>query len=384
VIDRPLFDDSHDLFRRSVRHFIDTRILPHHDQWERDGIVSREVWREAGEAGLLLCAVPEEFGGAGGTFLHSTIVMEELSRAVATGPGFHLHSDIVAPYILHYGTEAQKMRYLPAMARGEMIGALAMSEPGTGSDVQNITTTAQRDGNGYSVRGSKIFITNGQLADIVVVAAKTDPAAAGARGISLVIVERGDAGFSRGRNLEKAGWHAQDTSELFFDDVHIPADRLLGEEGRGFRYLMQELAQERLLACLRGVAALESMFEATRTYCHDRRTFGQRLADHQTVRHKLAEIDTDATVARIFVDRLLAQHLDGALNAVDAAKGKYWITETVFRRLDDCMQLHGGYGYMREYPISRAWADNRVSRIAGGTSEIMKEIIGRALVEPSV
>jgi len=383
VLDRPLFDDSHDLFRRSVRNFIETRILPYHDQWERDGIVSRDVWRAAGEAGFLLCAVPEEYGGGGGTFLHSAIVMEELSRAVATGPGFHLHSDIVAPYILRYGSEEQKARYLPAMASGEMIGALAMSEPGTGSDVQNITTTALRDGDGYTVSGSKIFITNGQLADLVVVAAKTDPGA-GARGVSLVIVERGDVGFSRGRNLEKAGWHAQDTSELFFDDVHIRADRLLGEEGRGFRYLMQELAQERLLACLRSVAALEAMFETTRVYCHDRKTFGQRLADHQTVRHKLAEIATDATIARVFVDRLLSLHLDGELTAVDAAKGKYWITETVFRRLDDCMQLHGGYGYMREYPISRAWADNRVSRIAGGTSEIMKEIIGRSLVEPAV
>ena len=262
------------------------------------------------------------------------------------------------------------------------MGAFGLTEPAAGSDAGGTKTTAVREGNSWILNGTKIFITNGQLADLVIVAAKTDPSQ-GARGVSLVVIEREDAGFARGRNLDKVGWHAQDTSELFFEDVRIPGDRLLGQEGKGFRYLMQELAQERLLSCLRSSAALEAMLEATIDYVNERKSFGAPLIEHQSVRHRLAAIKTDAAVCRIFVDRLLALHMEGKLDATDAAMGKYHVTETVFKRLDDCMQLHGGYGYMTEYPVARAWADNRVNRIAGGTSEIMQEIIGRSMIRES-
>ena len=376
--DRTIFSEEHEIFRRSVEAFIDRNVVPHHAQWEKDGIVPRSLWEQAGEAGLLCCAVPQAFGGGGGDFLHGAIVQEELAFKGVTGPGFHLHSDIVAPYFVHYGTEAQRERYLPAMARGERIGALAMTEPGAGSDVQGLRTHARKVNGGSRLTGQKTFITNGQNADIVIVAAKTNPDA-GAKGLSLLIVERSDEGFSRGRNLEKVGWHAQDTSELFFDDVFLPEERLLGELDRGFVCLMQQLPQERLLACIRGIAAVEAVLEETIQYVSERSAFGKPLSALQNTRFKLADAKTETDVARVYVDHLIARHIGGGLDAIEAAKGKLHVTELACRLIDDCLQLHGGYGYMWEYPVARAWADNRFARIAGGTSEIMREIIGRSL-----
>ncbi len=380
MVARTLFAEEHEIFRETVRRFVEKEIVPHHAKWEKDGQVSREVWHAAGAAGLLCCAVPEEYGGAGADFLYGAIVLEELSRAGTTGPGFHLHSDIVAPYILRYGSEEQKREWLPKMATGETIGAIAMTEPVAGSDLQGIKTRAIRDGNHLVVNGQKVFITNGQMADLVIVAAKTDPKE-GARGMSLVLVERGREGFERGRNLEKIGWHAQDTSELFFHDVRVPMTNLIGDEGAGFTYLMQQLPQERLLSAIRSTSAMEAALDWTIDYTKQREAFGRPIAKFQNTRFKLAEMKTQVTVTRLFVDRCLELHLKDGLDAVDAAMAKLFSTETLCRVLDDCLQLHGGYGYMWEYPIARAWADNRMSRIAGGTSEIMKEIIGRSLVK---
>ena len=378
MIPRTVFGEEHEIYRASVKRFVARELVPLHDRWEKDGAVSREAWRAAGEAGLLLASFPEAYGGGGGDFLHSAVVVEELAYAGVSGPGFGLHSEIVAPYLLHYGSEAQRRRWLPAMARGERIGAIAMSEPGAGSDLQGIRTTALRDGDDYVVNGQKIFITNGQLADLVIVACKTDPAA-GARGISLLVVERGMAGFERGRNLEKIGCKAQDTSELFFHDVRVPADNLLGGEGRGFACLMQQLPQERLLSAMRSAAIVEAMLAETVRYTRDRTAFGRPVADFQNTRFRLAEVKTLATAARVFVDRCMALHLEGRLDTNLAAMAKLWVNDRLCELLDQCLQLHGGYGYMWEYPIARAWADARMARIAGGTSEIMKEIVGRAM-----
>jgi len=378
MVPRTLYAEEHEIFRASVRRFVAEEIVPHHAQWEKDGIVGREAWRRAGAAGLLLASFPEEYGGGGGDFLHSCVVVEELAYANASGPGFGLHSEIVAPYILHYGSEAQKRAWLPAMARGEAVGAIAMSEPGAGSDLQAIRTAAVADGDDWVINGQKIFITNGQLADLVIVACKTDPAA-GARGISLIVVERGRAGFVRGRNLEKAGWKAQDTSELFFQDVRVPKANLLGGEGKGFVCLMQQLPQERLLSAMRSAAIIEAMLDETVRYTKERQAFGRPIAEFQNTRFKLAEAKTEATVARVFIDRCIALHVKGELDTNLAAMAKLWVNDLLCKVLDELLQLHGGYGYMWEFPIARAWADARMSRIAGGTSEIMKEIIGRAL-----
>lgn len=378
MIPRNIYSSDHELFRDAVRRFVETEITPYHAQWEKDGVVSREVWRTAGANGLLCSFVPEQYGGPGGDFLHTAIVIEELAKVEATGPAFHLHSGIVAPYILHYGTEAQKQRWLPGMCAGEIIGAIAMTEPGAGSDLQGMRSRAVRDGDDYVVNGQKTFISNGQIADLVITVAKTDPEA-GAKGMSLLVVERGDEGFSRGRNLEKVGWHAQDTSELFYSDVRLPADRLLGEQNRAFKYLMQELAQERLIVAIRSITTLETAVANTVAYTRQREAFGKPLFALQNTRFKLAECQTQAVVARTFVDRCLEMHMLGQLDANDAAMAKLHVTETLGRVLDECLQLHGGYGYMWEYPIARAWAGHRVSRIAGGSSEIMKEIISRTL-----
>ncbi len=378
MIPRNIYSSDHELFRDAVRRFVEAEITPYHAQWEKDGVVSREVWRAAGANGLLCSFVPEQYGGPGGDFLHTAIVIEELAKVEATGPAFHLHSGIVAPYVLHYGTEAQKQRWLPGMCAGEIIGAIAMTEPGAGSDLQGMRSRAVRDGDDYVVNGQKTFISNGQIADLVITVAKTDPEA-GAKGMSLLVVERGDAGFSRGRNLEKVGWHAQDTSELFYSDVRLPADRLLGEENRAFKYLMQELAQERLIVAIRSITTLETAVANTVAYTRQREAFGKPLFALQNTRFKLAECQTQAVVARTFVDRCLEMHMLGQLDANDAAMAKLHVTETLGRVLDECLQLHGGYGYMWEYPIARAWAGHRVSRIAGGSSEIMKEIISRTL-----
>lgn len=373
---RTIFSDDHEMFRQQVRRFVDAEILPHHAQWEKDGRVSRDAWLKAGENGLLCATVPEEYGGAGADFLFSMVVMEELARAGAMGPGFTLHSDIVAPYLVHYGTEAQKAEWLPKMARGEAIGAIAMTEPSAGSDVQNIKTTAVRDGDDFVINGQKVFITNGGNCDLLILACKTDPSL-GAKGVSLVLVPADTPGFRKGRLLEKVGWKAQDTAELFFDDVRVPVTNLLGVEGRGFVQLMEQLPQERLMQAIRATSILEAALEWTVEYTRDRKAFGGSIADLQNTRFRLAEVKTQVVVMRIFTDHCMALHMKGELDSVDAAMAKMFTAETLCKCLDECLQLFGGYGYMWEYPIARAWADARMGRIAGGTGEIMREIIGR-------
>ena len=328
--------------------------------------------------GLLCCTVPEKYSGPSGDFLHSAIVIEELAKAGASGPGFSLQTDIVTPYILHYGSEEQKKTWLPRMVSGDIITAIAMTEPGTGSDLQSVKTSALMSGNELEISGQKTFITNGHNADLVIVVAKTEPDQ-GASGISLVLVETDREGFSRGRNLEKTGLKAQDTSELFFDNVRVPRTNLLGEEGGGFKQLMQELPQERLVIAIWAVASCEAALEWTVTYTQERKAFGKSVSDFQNTRFKLAEIKTDVTAARAFLDRCLELHMKGNLDATTGAMIKLWTTELQGRVLDECVQLHGGYGYMWEYPIARAWADARIQRIYGGTSEIMKELISRTL-----
>jgi acyl-CoA dehydrogenase len=376
---RAIFGDDHALFRDSVRRFVETEIMPHHAEWEKAGQISREAWLKAGELGLLCASMPEEYGGAGADKRMSIIVMEELARAGASGPGFGLHSEIVAPYILNYGSDEQKRKYLPKMASGEIIGAIAMTEPGTGSDLQGVRTRAEARGNQLVVNGSKTFITNGQMADLVIVVAKTGEKEAGAKGISLVLVERGAEGFRRGRNLEKIGLKAQDTSELFFDEVQVPATNLLGEEGQGFVYLMQELAWERLQVAIAAVANAEAALEWTIAYTKEREAFGRPIAGFQNTRFKLAELKTQLTVARVFVDRCVELMLEDQLDPATGAMAKYWTSDLQCRVVDECVQLHGGYGYMWEYPIARAFADARVQRIYAGTNEIMKEVIARTL-----
>ena len=378
MLPRKLFSEEHELYRDQVRRFIEREITPHHAKWEKDKVVPRSVWLAAGEAGLLCPSISAEYGGCGGDRLHSTVVIEELARAGATGPGFALHSDIVAPYIFAYGAEEQRQRYLPAMAKGEIIGAIAMSEPGAGSDLQGVRTTAMTRGNGYVLNGSKTFITNGQNADLVIVVAKTDPAL-GAKGITLFLVDGGLPGFSKGRNLEKLGMHAQDTSELFFQDVELSGDARLGAEGQGFILLMKELAWERLQIAIAGIASAEAALQATVDYVRQRKVFGQTVFDFQTTKHKLAELKTEIQIGRTFVDRCIQQIMDGELDATTAAMAKYWVTDLQCKVIDQCLQLHGGYGYMMEYSITRAYADARVQRIYGGTNEIMKELIARTL-----
>jgi acyl-CoA dehydrogenase len=366
------------MFRDAVRRFVDREVAPYHEQWEKDGVVSRELWQKAGAAGFLCPTIPTEYGGPGGDFLHSTIIIEELARRVLSGPGFRLHSDIAGPYILRYGSEEQKQRWLPAMSSGETIAALAMTEPGAGSDLQAMRTYARREGDELVINGSKTFITNGQLADLVILACKTDPRE-GAKGVSLVLVETDRPGFRRGRNLPKIGNKAQDTSEMFFDEVRVPASHLMGEEGRGFRYLMQELPQERLLVALTAMTIAEAAYDWTLDYVRERKAFGQTLADFQHTRFKLAEIKTELQVGRVYVDRCIALHMERKLDVESAAMCKLWVTELEGRVLDQCLQMFGGYGYMWEYPIARAYADARVHRIYAGSSEIMKELIARTL-----
>jgi alkylation response protein AidB-like acyl-CoA dehydrogenase len=379
VLRRPLFDSDLDIFRESVGRFLDKEAVPHHAQWEKDGQVSREVWQKAGAQGLLCCPLPEAYGGSDADYRYSAVVSEEMARRGLSGLGFSLHSDIVAPYILHYGSEAQKQKYLPAMARGEIIAAIAMTEPGAGSDLQGLKTTAVRQDDGsFLVNGSKTFITNGAMADVVIIAVKTDPAR-GAHGISLLLMDADMPGFSRGRNLEKAGLKAQDTSELFFQDVSVPEAQLLGPLNAGFACLMKELVQERLSVGVTAVANAEAGLEWTKAYVKERQAFGRKIGDFQNTRFKLAELQTEVNVARIFLDRCLEMHLAGELDGTMAAQLKYWTTDMQCRVLDECVQLHGGYGYMWEYPITRSWADARVQRIYAGTNEIMKEIIGRSL-----
>ena len=373
-----LYTQEHELFRKTVSAFIDREIAPNYERWEKDGQVSREVWRKAGGDGLLLTDIPEEYGGGGADFLYSAVMIEEMAKRVFAAPGFRLHSDIVAPYIYNYGTEEQRRTWLPRMARGEVITAIAMTEPGTGSDLQSIRTTAYRMGNELVVNGQKTFITNGGLADLVIVAAKTDTAA-GAKGVTLVLVETDRPGFKRGRNLKKIGQNAQDTAELFFEDVHIPPSNILGEEGRGFACLMQQLPRERMLVAIGAVALMEAALQWTVDYTRERKAFGKAIADFQNTRFKLAEVKTEITVARTFLDRCLELFLEGKLDTTTAAMAKWWLTELEGKVLDTCLQMFGGYGYMVEYPIARAYADARVHRIYAGTTEIMKELVARAL-----
>lgn len=379
MLPRIIFSEEHTMFRDAARRFIEKEIVPNHAQWEKDGIVSRQLWQAAGDQGLLCCTVPEEYGGPGGDFLHSVIVNEELARVGATGPAFPLHSDIIVPYLLAYGSEDQKREWLPKVVSGETIMAIGMTEPIAGSDLQGIQTRAVRDGNHFVLNGQKVWISNGQIADLYIVACKTDPRE-GAKGISLILVEGNREGFKRGKNLEKIGYKAQDTSELFFEDVRVPITNLLGQEGRGFAQLMQQLPQERLVVAIRCATALETALTETIKYTKERKAFGRNLSDFQNTRFKLAEVKTLAMVTRAFTDECIRLHVAGNLSAEDAAAAKLQTTEALNKGADECLQLHGGYGYSWEYPIARIWADARMSRIAGGSSEIMKEIISRNIL----
>ena len=389
MIERTIFSPDHESFRDSFRRFMEREIAPHHQAWEEQGYVDRELWRKAGTNGFLCMTMPEEYGGAGGDKLYSVAQMEELARGGFSGVGFGLHSEIVAPYILHYGTQEQKMRYLPKLASGEMVGAIAMSEPAAGSDLQGIKSTAiwqgpsgsgQADGS-YLLNGSKTFITNGWHADLVIVVAKTNPAA-GAKGTSLLLVERGMKGFETGQRLKKLGLKAQDTSELFFDNCAVPAGNLLGGpdfENKGFICLMEQLPWERMQISVTAVAASQAAIDWTVQYVKDRKVFGQPVAAYQNTRYKLAELQTEVQVARVFVDKCCDLVNQDKLDTATASMAKYWTTDLQCKVMDECVQLHGGYGYMWEYPITRAYADARVQRIYGGTNEIMKEVITRAM-----
>ncbi len=373
--------EEHQMFRESFRHFVEKAIMPFNNQWEKDGIVSRELWTAAGKQGFLGIAAPEKYGGAGiEDFGYSSIMQEEISRVHATsvGLGLSLHNDIVLPYLLRYATQEQQQRWLSSTCSGEQILAIAMTEPNTGSDLAAVRTTAIRHADHYVLNGAKTFITNGILGDLVIAVAKTEPSQ-GHRGISLLVVERGMPGFSRGRQLDKIGLKAQDTAELYFEDVRVPVENLLGEEGQGFKYLMSMLPQERLSVAMIAVASCEAALELTVQYCKERTAFGQPIGTFQNSRFKLAEMTTEIEIARVFVDRCIDELNAGLLNAETAAMAKWWTTELQGRVMDQCLQLHGGYGYMSEYPIARLYLDARAQRIYAGTNEIMKEIIGRAM-----
>jgi acyl-CoA dehydrogenase len=380
VIRSPHYTEEHEIFRHNVRRFLERECLPHRETWQKAGQVSREVWRKMGEAGFLCTKMSPQYGGGGGNLYHCLVIMEEQTRICFNELAFYLHSDIIAPYIELYGTDDQKQRFLPRMAKGELVAAIAMTEPSAGSDLQAIRTTARRDGNAYRIKGQKVFISNGQVADLVVVAAKTDPSA-GAKGISLFLLETQDAeGFQRGRNLKKIGCKAQDSSELFFDDVAVPPENLLGAvEGRGFYQLVMRLPEERLIMAMSAVANMEEALKETAEYTRGRRAFGQRLIDFQNTRFKLAECKTKALLGRALLEHAIDAFIDGKFDATQGAMVKWWTTEKQFEVLDECLQLFGGYGYMMEYNIARRYADGRLGRIAGGTNEIMKDLVGRSL-----
>jgi alkylation response protein AidB-like acyl-CoA dehydrogenase len=376
---RTLFEPEHELFRESYRAFLDRHVAPYHDEWEKAKVVDRAVWLEAGKQGFLGMAVPEQYGGGGNPdFRYNAIITEETTAGRYSGIGFPLHNDVVAPYLLRLATEKQKQRWLPKFCTGELITAIAMTEPGAGSDLQGIKTRAVKQDGHYVLNGSKTFITNGINSDLVIVVAQTDPAQ-GARGFSLLVVERGMAGFERGRHLDKIGLDAQDTAELSFTDVKVPAENLLGEEGRGFIYLMQNLPQERIGIAVTAAAAMETVLEHTVQYTKERKAFGKSIGSFQNSRFLLAELATETTVVRIMVDEFIRLHLEEKLSPEQAAMAKWYSTEKQVHLIDRCLQLHGGYGYMREYPIARAYLDARVQTIYGGATEIMKEIIGRSL-----
>ncbi len=378
MIARTLFGPEHETFRDSVRRFMDTEVKPNDERWQEQGYADRDIWKKAGANGFLCASMPEAYGGSGADKLYSIILIEEQARANNSTLGFGLHSEIVAPYLNRYGSEVLKKKYLPKMAAGEQIGAIAMSEPGAGSDLQSVKTTAIRKGDKYVVNGSKTFITNGWNADLVIVVAKTDPTQ-GAKGTSLVVVDTSMKGFTKGKRLKKMGLKGQDTAELFFDNVEVPAENLLGEAGNGFVYLMQELPWERMQIAIGAVSKTEAAIEWTKDYVRERKAFGRPVAGFQNTRFKLAECTTETQVARVFVDKCIELLLAGTLDAATAAMAKYWVSDLECKVIDECLQLHGGYGFMWEFPIARAYVDARVQRIYGGTNEIMKEVISRSI-----
>ena len=375
---RTLFSPEHEQFRDVARRFLETELLPHHAQWEKDKVVPREIWLKAGAMGLLCPNMPEEYGGAGGDYLYNVVVIEELSRLGLTGPGFMVHSEMCAPYILDYASEEVKREWLPKMVTGEAIGAIGMTEPGAGSDLKSIRMKAERDGDHYVLNGQKVYISNGQNADIVMTVCKTDPGK-GAKGVSLILVPTDTPGFERGRNLEKLGLKAQDTSELFYSDVRVPLGNLVGQEGAGFSMLMTKLSQERLTQAIRSAAVCEQVLADTVAYVKGRKAFDQTLSDFQNTQFVLAQLDAEITSQRLFVDHCIALHLKGELQPAMAAKLKMLGSELHCKTVDQCLQFYGGYGYMLEYPIARAYIDARIVKIAGGAIEVMKQIIWRDL-----
>lgn len=381
TLSRTCFEESHELFRKLARSFAERELVPHSQRWEDAGIVDRSLYEKAGKVGLLGIAAPVEYGGGGEPdFRYNAVRIEEFARAGALTPGqgLGMHADVALPYFLKFTTDEQKRRWLPGLCTGEYIAAVAMTEPGAGSDLAGISTRAVRDGDDYVINGAKTFISNGISCDVVVVVCRTG--GSGSNGLSLIVVEGDTPGFQRGRNLKKIGLHSQDTAELFFEDVRVPASNLLGEENKGFYYLMDGLAQERLTISLGAVAQAEAALEETLVYVKERRAFGQPIASFQNSRFVLASLRTEVDIARVYVDRQLAAHVDGELNGEDAAAGKWWTSELNFRLIDSCLQLHGGWGYMEEYPIAHHWRDSRLFRIVGGTTEIMKELIGRRVL----
>jgi len=376
MIKRTLFNAEHDAFRDAVRKFIEKEIAPYHAKWEEDGIVPRDLWLKAGAAGMLCCTVPEKYGGLGLDYLFDVVVFEEMARSGFTGPGFLIHCDLVATYIQSFGHEEQKKRWLPKMVSGEAIGSLGMTEPHAGSDLKAIRTKAVRHGDDYVISGQKVFISNGQSCDVLVLATKTD-SAAGAKGVTLFLVDTSLPGFRRGKNLKKLGMKAQDTSELFFDELRVPASAMLGEEGQGFELMMTKLAQERLAQAIRSATVAETVIDYTVAYTAERKAFGKTIGDFQNTQFKMAELQTEAAVGRQFVDKCIEVFMKGELGAVDAAMAKMWLSNMHCKVVDECLQLFGGWGYMWEYPIARAYADARIVKIAGGSIEVMKHIIGR-------
>ncbi len=377
-IHRTVYRDDHEMLRETARRFFERECLPRQAEWDKAGRTDRETWLKAGREGLLCVTVPAEYGGGGGDFGHSCVLAEELHRSGVSGFSLSVHSDITAPYIVRFGTEEQKQRWLPKICRGETIMAIAMTEPGTGSDLKSIRTTAVRDGDEYVINGSKTFISNGLNADMVLVACKTDPKA-GAKGVSLIMVETDRAGFRRGRKLDKVGQPAADTTELFFDNVRVPVDNLLGEENKGFVCLMQELAQERLIIAVYSAAKLERLLEQTIEYVKERKAFDGTVWDFQNTKFKLADVKAQAVAVRTMVDYYIGEHMTRRISVQEAAIAKLHATETLWKCLDEMVQLHGGYGYMLEYPIARAFTDYRITRVFGGTSEVQRDLISRKL-----
>lgn len=376
MIERSIFEEEHEIWRSTVKRFMEEEIVPYHEAWEKAGQVPRELWRKAGEAGLLCCTVPEEYGGLGLDYLFDVVVFEELWRVGASAPGFLIHTDLVATYLLSFGTDEQKKQWLPKMVTGEAIGSLGMSEPHAGSDLKAIRTKAVRDGDDYIINGQKVFISNGQMCDVLVLATKTD-SHAGSKGVTLFLVDTSLPGFKRGRNLEKLGMKGQDTSELFFEDLRVPASAMLGEEGQGFKIMMTKLSQERLAQAIRSATVTETIIDWTVDYTSEREAFGQTIADFQNTQFVLADLKTRATANRVFTDKCIELFTNNKLDSVDAAMAKMVTSELHCEAADKCLQLFGGWGYMWEYPICRAYADARVVKIAGGSIEVMKLIIAR-------